>query len=70
MGEDIGRNMGMPLQVFTEEAFKGLSSGSDEIIIGNLGPGSGIVPKEEFHAFVGKRRSIFTLLAKTMRGEK
>lgn len=70
MGEEVGRKVGMPLDAFTEEAFKALSSGNDQIIIGNLGPGAGIIPREEFNALVDKRRSTFTSLAKLMRGEK
>ncbi|KAG0649842.1 Acylglycerone-phosphate reductase [Hyphodiscus hymeniophilus] len=70
MGKEVGRNMGMPLNLFTEEVFKGLSSGSDQIIIGNIGPGAGIIPREEFLALVDKRRSAFTALVKVMRGEK
>lgn len=69
MGVETGRKMGMPLDVFSEQAFQGLISGSDQIIIGNIGPGAGIVPKEEFDTLVDKRRSIFTALAKRMRGE-
>ena len=70
MGEEVGRKLGMPLDVFTEEAFKGVCSGNDQIIIGNLGPGAGIIPSAEFDALVNKRRSTFTSLAKLMRGEK
>ena len=69
MGEDAGRKIGIPLDVFTEEAFKELSSGNDQIIIGNIGPGAGIIPREEFNALVDKRRSTFTSLATLMRGE-
>jgi hypothetical protein len=70
MGEEAGREIGIPLDAFTEEAFKELSSENDQIIIGNLGPGAGIIPREEFTALVDKRRSTFTALAKLMRGEK
>jgi short-subunit dehydrogenase involved in D-alanine esterification of teichoic acids len=70
MGEEVGRNLGMPLNVFTEEAFQGLSSGSDQIIIGTLGPGAGIISSDEFKTLFDKRRSTFTSLAKVMRGEK
>lgn len=66
MGEEVGRKLGMPLDAFLEEALQGLASGSDQIIIGNIGP----VPMEEFVALVNKRRSIFTTFAKLMRGEK
>ena len=69
MGEEDGRKVGMPLDAFTEEAFKALSSGNDQIIIGNIGPGVGIIPREEFNALVDKQRSTFTALAKLMRGE-
>lgn len=59
----------MPLDAFTEQAFKELSSGNDQIIIGNLGPGAGIIPRGEFNSLVDKRRKIFNSLAKLMRGE-
>jgi len=38
MGEEVGRSLGMPLDAFTEEAYKGLTEGKDQIIIGALGP--------------------------------
>jgi hypothetical protein len=70
MGDEGGPKIGMPFDPFTEEAFRELCSGNDQIVIGNLGPGAGIIPREEFNALVDKRRSTFTSLAKLMRGEK
>jgi hypothetical protein len=64
MGEDHGRQLGMPLDVSTDEAYKGLASGSDQIIIGSIGP------TETFNEIVRKRRTAFQNLAKMIRGEK
>ncbi|KAJ8098061.1 putative NADP(+)-dependent dehydrogenase [Lipomyces tetrasporus] len=62
MGEETGRNLGMPLSVFTEEAYRGLAAGHDQIVIGSIGPA------ETFHEIIDKRRSAFTALAMIMRG--
>jgi len=45
MGEEKGRQLGMPLDDFTDAA-NGLSSGSDQIIIGSV-TFQDIVDKEE-----------------------
>ncbi|KAL8749058.1 MAG: hypothetical protein Q9184_006954 [Pyrenodesmia sp. 2 TL-2023] len=50
MGEDKGRALGMPLETFTDEAYKGLEAGKDQIVIGSIGP------PEVFHDIVDKRR--------------
>lgn len=61
MGEEAGRKLGMPLDVFTEQAYKGLVAGHDQIIIGSIGP------TETFNDIVDKRRAAFESLAKMMR---
>ncbi|KAK9319827.1 putative NADP(+)-dependent dehydrogenase [Lipomyces orientalis] len=63
MGEEAGRSLGMPLNVFTEEAYRGLAAGRDQIVIGSIGPA------ETFIEIIDKRRSAFIALAKMMRGE-
>ncbi len=69
MGEETGRKLGMPLDAFTELAYKELVAGHDQVVIGTLGPGDGIIPKGEFNGLVDTRRTAFTSLAKVMRGE-
>jgi hypothetical protein len=61
MGEEDGRKLGMPLDIFTEEAYKGLVAGQDQIVIGSIGSA------ETFNEIIDKRRSAFTTLAKIMR---
>ena len=61
MGEEAGRALGMPVDQFTDEAFKGLESGSDQIVIGSIGPA------ETFNEIIDKRRAAFTSLANMMR---
>ena len=61
MGEEQGRNFGMPLKAFTDEAFNGLASGKDQIVIGSLGPA------DSFHEIVEKRRIAFENFANIMR---
>ena len=53
----------MPIDAFTEEAYQGLASGSDQVIIGSVGPA------EDFHKIINLRRTAFENLAKMMRGE-
>lgn len=64
MGAEKGRELGMPIDRFTEAAYNGLVSGSDQIIIGSVGPA------DTFNEIVDKRRATFENLAKMMRGEK
>ncbi len=61
MGKEDGRKLGMPIGAFTEQAFEGLMSGSDEIIIG------GPAPKEVFDEVLAKRRMLFNNLATLLR---
>ena len=63
MGEQ-GRQLGMPVDAFTDEAYKGLASGSDQVVIGSIGPA------DTFNEIVDKRRTAFENLSKMMRGEK
>lgn len=61
MGEEKGRALGMPLVKFCDEAYDGLASGKDQVIIGSIGP------LEKFLDIVDKRRGTFEFLAKMMR---
>ena len=58
MGSEAGRKLGMPLDQFTNQAYDGLISGSDQIVIGGIGP--------NFQEIVDKRRGAFDLLTKMM----
>lgn len=61
MGEDVGRNMGMPLDQFSAAAYQGLAAGKDQVIVGSIGPES------TFNDIVDKRRTAFGTLAEIMR---
>ncbi len=50
MGGERGRALGMPIDKFTDAAYRGLASGRDQIIIGSIGP------EETFHEIIDKRR--------------
>ena len=60
MGER-GRAFGMPVDQFTDEAYKGLCEGKDQIVIGAVGPA------DAFNEIIDKRREAFENLAKLMR---
>lgn len=64
MGKEKGGQLGMPLDDFTDAAYKGLASGRDQIIVGSIGS------PDTFHEIVDKRRAAFQSLALMMRGEK
>lgn len=57
-----GRKMGMPVDAFVDEAYKGLVEGSDQIVIGAVGP------QERFDGIVNQRRAAFEDLAKFIQG--
>ncbi|KAL8999342.1 MAG: hypothetical protein Q9169_001768 [Polycauliona sp. 2 TL-2023] len=61
MGEEKGRNMGMPLGEFCDQAYDGLAKGHDQVVFGSIGP------KDEFMDIVNKRRNAFDFLAKMLR---
>ena len=61
MTPEIGRKMGMPLQTFTEQAYAGLVSGDDQIIIG------GPEPRDVYLDVVERRRGLMEGLAAMMR---
>ena len=63
MDAGTGRQFGMPVRAFVDEAFEGLTAGSDQIIIGSIGPA------DAFHEIVDKRRAAFENLAKMIRKE-
>ena len=64
MDPEKGRQLGMPVRKFVDETYKGLASGSDQVIVGSVGS------VDTFNEIVDKRRSTFQNLAKMMRGEK
>ncbi|RAK97374.1 oxidoreductase, short-chain dehydrogenase/reductase family [Aspergillus ibericus CBS 121593] len=64
MGEEKGRSFGIPLEEFTEEAFRGLTEGKDQVIVGSFGPA------DVFNEIVDKRRAAFTNMCRISRGEK
>lgn len=67
MSVEVGRNLGMPLEKFTEEAYQGLLSGEDTISVGAIMlPGA----KEAIADIVAKRRTIFTSLAELIRSHR
>ena len=63
MDPEKGRQLGMPVHDFVDETFKGLASGSDQVIVGSIGPA------DTFHDIIDKRRNAFQNLAKMMRNE-
>lgn len=64
MGLEAGRNLGMPLDAFIDQAYQGLAEGKDQIVIGSIGP------PETFNEIIDKRRTAFANLSKMMRGGK
>ena len=64
MSPEKGRQLGMPVRQYVDETCKGLASGSDQVIVGSVGPA------DTFNEIVDKRRRTFENLAKMMRGEK
>ena len=61
MGEEKGRSMGMPVDEFVEQTYKGLVSGKDQVLVGAIGP------PETYNAIVDNRRNAFHNLAKMLR---
>ena len=53
--------MGMPVNEYVNQTYKGLEAGQDQILVGAIGP------PETFHDIVDKRRSTFHNLAMMMR---
>ena len=64
MGGERGRALGMPIDQFTDAAYEGLAAGSDQIIIGSIGPA------DMFNEIIDRRRTAFENLAQMMRGAK
>ncbi|KAL2127701.1 hypothetical protein VTI74DRAFT_10293 [Chaetomium olivicolor] len=61
MGPEIGRNMGMPVQEFTDKAWEQLAAGSELVTVGAIPPAG-----EEFKDMVQKRRDAFEALSNIM----
>ena len=64
MGER-GRSFGMPLDQFTNEAYEGLASGSDQVFIGTVGPKEGQMG-DTFMNLVNTRRKLIDWLSGLM----
>lgn len=65
MGAELGRKLGMPLDEFTELAYKELLSGQDQIRIGSIGPGKGY-DEEKLQEVIDKRMEAFKWLSNLM----
>ena len=63
MGEEAGRNLGMPIDRFTDLALAGLREGKDQVVIGALWG----EPDGTLDDIINKRRTAFEGLAATMR---
>jgi hypothetical protein len=61
---DHGRKLGMPLDVFTDQAYAGLISGKDQVVIGTVGPSipSNPITEEKLNEIIDKRRWAFDTL--------
>lgn len=59
MGEERGRALGMPLDQFTEEAYKGLVENQEQVIVGVPGP----TAKEDYAQLLKSRQVIFDSLS-------
>lgn len=62
MGHESGRQLGMPVRAYVDETYQGLDSGSDQVVVGSIGPA------DTFNEIIDKRRDAFQNLAKMMRG--
>ena len=62
MGVERGRSFGMPVKDFTDQAYEGLVSGKDQILVGSIGPA------DTFNDIVDKRRNAFEDLSKLLMG--
>jgi hypothetical protein len=67
MGEQ-GRKIGMPLAEFSDKTYELLETGTDQIIIGTVGPPSTGGQAEMFREVIDKRRSLFEWLSKIILG--
>jgi short-subunit dehydrogenase involved in D-alanine esterification of teichoic acids len=63
MGPDVGRKMGMPVDVFADLAYQGLAAGKDQVVIGTLFG----QPEGTLESLINKRRTAFDALAVMMR---
>jgi short-subunit dehydrogenase involved in D-alanine esterification of teichoic acids len=63
MGVEAGRKIGMPVELFTEEAYGELVNETENIVIGNVGGSS----KEQFLEIAEKRQEAFERLTVLLR---
>ncbi|KAF2190157.1 short-chain dehydrogenase/oxidoreductase [Zopfia rhizophila CBS 207.26] len=66
MGQEAGRAIGMPVTAFADAAYKELTGGNENIIIGSVAASS----MEQFMEIVNLRREAFDRLAMLLRGMK
>lgn len=62
MGTERGRALGMPLAEFTEQAYAGLASGKEEIVVGSLHA----VTEENVQVLLDQRKMMFDKLSNAM----
>jgi hypothetical protein len=62
----------MPLDVFTNQAYTGLISGKDQVVIGTVGPPtpSNPITAEKLNEIIDKRRWAFDTLCDFMYGRR
>lgn len=60
MGEKVGRNLGMPVQDFVDQAYDQLVAGADQVIVGTIGP------EDQFLQLAKQRRQTFDGLSDMM----
>jgi len=61
MGAEVGRNMGMPVQEFTDKTWEQLAAGSELIIVGAIPPAGNVVKE-----LAEKRRNAFEAMSNIM----
>lgn len=73
MGEERGRALGMPVNVFTEQAYEGLCGGEETLIVGGLGmPGTDAAKKmtEEFKEMEKLQQSAFGTMSQALKAAR
>jgi len=67
---DHGRKIGMPLDVFTDQAYEGLAAGKEHVVIGRVGPPipSNPITVEKFNEIIDKRKFAFDTLSNYILG--
>lgn len=66
MGLEKGRDLGMPVDTFVDQAYEGLCAGKDQIVIGSIAG----TPQEELGEVIDRRRTAAEKLYKALTGGK